>query len=95
MEIAQDHSNRGKKRQQRNTECWSGIESGAIGANPVDNRIAMRIQPVKVGLKIAVDGSVQIIIDIAGSLGGDLGDQGIKLQSRWTKNISLYYMIYF
>lgn len=80
MNIAQEQSQGGEQSQQGSTE--SGAAIATIGGEPVDDRIAMGIQPVEVRLNIAADCGVQIAVDIVSSIGVHLQNKSMELQER-------------
>lgn len=78
MYIAQEQSKGGEQSQQRSAE--SGAAIATIGGEPVDDRIAMGIQPVEVRLNVAADCSVQIAVDIVSAIGVHLLNKSMELQ---------------
>lgn len=81
MNIAQKQSKGGEESQQRSTESGAATAT-AMGGKPVDNRIAMSIQPVEVRLNVATDCSVQVAVDIVRAIGVHLLNKSIELQVR-------------
>lgn len=81
MNIAQEQSKGGEESQQRSTESGAAIAT-AIGAKPVDNRIAMSTQPIEVRLNIVTDCSVQVAVQIVRSIGAHILNKSIELQGR-------------